>query len=145
MTEANTPKLSKKELRKKFGGLLGADGNPQPMPCTRLLGREMDHDFGCFSVALMVIDDNGGTATGMNSYGGNVGKGYDPDAYRNPLPPEGGDKWKAWKKRGYEDWTDRIGQFPQLQNAQVAQPEVPATEEDSESKPKRGRKAAASK
>jgi len=90
-------KLSKKELRKKFGQAGG------PLPATRVLVKPMDHDFGVPSFSILAIDDKAGTITGANVYGGNMGKGYDPDAYRHPLPEAGSDSWKKYRKRGYEE------------------------------------------
>jgi len=87
--------LSKKETRKKFG-LAGG-----PIAATRVLARELDHDFGVPAHALIIINDEAGTFTAANVYGGNLGRAYDPDAYTHPLPESNSGKWKVWAKRGY--------------------------------------------
>ena len=114
--------MTNKELRKKFGH---ADG---PMPCTRLLGFTQEHNFTVPTVTVMILDDVHGTATGANVYGSNLGKGYTPEAYAMALPPEGDEKWKKWSKKGYEDWTHRIGEFDVLEDLRKAevQPEPKA-------------------
>lgn len=85
--------------RKKFGMAGGA------LPATRVLVKEMDSTkfAGMKSFTLMVIDEVHGTATGANVYGGNLGAGYDPSKYTQPLPPKGDQKWKDWAKKGYEE------------------------------------------
>ena len=97
------PELTKKELRKKFG-LAGG-----PLKATRVLQRELEHDFGKPAHAIIAIDDVEGTFTAANVYGGNMGERYDPSAYTHTLPSKDSDKWKEWKKKGYEfgnveDW-----------------------------------------
>ena len=120
-----TTPLTAKQLRKKFG-LAGGR-----MPCTRLLGFEQTHNFTVPTVTVMILDDVNQTATGANIYGDNLGKGYDPSCYAAPLPAEGDDKWKKWAHKGYEDWTDRIGEFDvlldirdQIKPAKTAKPKA---------------------
>jgi len=63
-----------------------------------------------------------------------------------PLPVEGSDKWKIWRKRGYEDWSGKIDQFPALLNTNrtvESKPEVPAKDSEPEVKLTRAQKKAA--
>ena len=93
---------SKKLNRAKFGHLTA------PMPATRVLVKKMDHDFnGKVGTCLLVINDEAGTITSAQVYAapgesGNLGKNYDPEGLAFPIPAAGDDKWKEWKKRGYE-------------------------------------------
>ncbi|MBT7402109.1 MAG: hypothetical protein HN774_13145 [Bacteroidetes Order II. Incertae sedis bacterium] len=92
--------MTKKETRRKFG-LSGAQ-----IPATRLLVRELDHDFGTPAHACLAINDSEGTFTSFNSYGPagdkRLGRNYDAEGMTHPLPAEGDEKWKKWNKRGYE-------------------------------------------
>ena len=96
---------STKESRKKFGH---ADG---PLPCTRLMARDLGHNFTGIqdANAVLIIDDVHGTITGANVYDANFGAGYDPKNYASALPEPGSDRWKKYAKKGYtevEDLTD---------------------------------------
>ena len=94
--------MAKQEWKKY--GLAGG-----PIEATRVLQRELDHDFGMRATTIFAINDVKGTVTSMNVYGGNLGKGYDPTGMSQPLPAPESEKWKIWKKAGYEfgkveDW-----------------------------------------
>ena len=87
----------KKQMRRKFG-LAGG-----PIPATRVLQMEMEHNFGCRASALITINDQEGTFTAANVYGGNLGRNYDPSAYTHALPGPDSDSWKKWRKKGYTE------------------------------------------
>jgi len=89
--------MTNKETRKKYG-LSG-----QPIPATRCLAFEMDHDFKMPAFAVLAINDAAGTFTSANVYGGNLGKGYDGDTMTHPLPAADSESWKKWRKKGYEE------------------------------------------
>ena len=99
--------LTKAQLRKKYGV------NRKPIEGTRVLAKEMDHDFGTPAHSLLIINDEEGTVTSANVYGEpsdcHTGKGYDPEGMTHPLPADGDDKWKVWRKRGYEEVA--VGKF----------------------------------
>lgn len=97
MPKTQTSAKPSKANRQKFG-LSG-----KPIPATRVLQRELEHDFGKPSFAIIAIDDKAGTFTAANVYGGDLGRNYDADSMTHPLPAEDSDKWKEWKKRGYEE------------------------------------------
>ena len=82
--------------RKKFG-ITG-----KPILATRVLARDLDHDFGKPAQAVLAINDVAGTFTSANVYGGDLGKNYDPQEMTHPLPEAGSDKWKKWAKKGYK-------------------------------------------
>ena len=114
----------KKQMRRKFG-LAGG-----PIPATRVLQMEMEHNFGCRASALITINDQEGTFTAANVYDGNLGRNYDPSAYRHPLPAEGSDSFKKWRKRGYENWDARIPDLDVLNDVRPTTSEpVTSTEE----------------
>jgi hypothetical protein len=93
---------SKKQNRRKFGNAGG------PLPCTRLLVRELDHVFvpGQVAHACLAVNDSEGTVVSFNAYGAAddrfLGKGYDLETMTYELPAPGDEKWKKWKKKGYE-------------------------------------------
>jgi hypothetical protein len=90
--------MSKSATRHKFG-VTGS-----PIPATRVLVKSMDAShFQMEASALIIINDQAGTFTAANVYGGNLGRGYDPSDYTHPLPQSGDEKWKTWRKRGYEE------------------------------------------
>ena len=110
--------------RLKFGLAGGA------LPATRVLVKPLDASkfAGKPSFCLMVIDEVHGTATGANVYGGNLGAGYDPSKYAQPLPAKGSDKWKQWSKKGYEE--GNVADFDVLVDvSEMVETEVP-TEAD---------------
>ena len=88
--------MTAKEMRKKFG-LLG-----HALQGHRVLGREMGHNFTVPSFCVIVVDTEQGVATGANVYGGNLGKGYDPQFYTTPVT---GESQKTWDGKGYVEWT----------------------------------------
>ena len=94
--------MSKSELRKKFGHCGG------PLKATRVLRMEMEHftDKGIDGQSLIVIDDTAGTFVAANMYDGNLGKNYDPEGMTHALPAPDSDKWKSWRKKGYEEVVD---------------------------------------
>ena len=107
--------MTKAESKAKFG-VTG-----QPHSATRVMSRDLDHfqEKGIDGKALLVIDDTQGTITGMNVYDGKAGKGYDPEFYRNPLPAPNSDKWKEYKRKGYE--FAQVADFDVLVQATVDQ------------------------
>ena len=109
---------SKKETRRKFGLAAG------PIKATRVLQMELDHDFGVPAHSLISIDDEEGTFTSMNVYGGNLGRNYDPEGMTHPLPAPDSDKWKTWTKKGYEVGKVSDWDVLELVKPPVAKPEV---------------------
>jgi len=94
--------LSEKQKRITYGV------NKTPLKASRILVKGMDHDFGTPAHSVLVINDKAGTFTSANVYGTKgsdqrLGKGYDPEKMTHPLPAEGGDKWKVWRKKGYAE------------------------------------------
>ena len=77
----NTPS---KEDRLKHG-ITG-----KPIPCTRVLFKEMDRTkfAGKESFALLALNEVDGTYTGVNVYAGRTGANYDPSKYTHPLPKD---------------------------------------------------------
>jgi hypothetical protein len=112
-----------KSNRKKFGQL------GQPIPATRVLVKDLDpaHFGGGHPKAIIAINDNEGTFTAANVYGepsnGNLGKGYDPTSMTHPLPAEGDEKWKIWRKRQYTE--GKVGDFDVLTQVAIATPKAP--------------------
>jgi hypothetical protein len=74
-----------KALRQKYGV------SETPIPATRVLARPLDASmFGDKpSFAILALNDQEGTFTAANVYGGNLGRNYDPSAYTHELPGEG--------------------------------------------------------
>jgi len=103
--------LTKAQMRKKYG----LDG--QPIKATRVLIRKLDYDFGMPAHAILAINDQAGTFTAANVYGytsdGHLGKNYDAEGMTHPLPEPSSDKWKKWRKRGYEE--GRVTDFDVLE------------------------------
>ena len=79
-----------------------------PVVGTRILSHPMEHfqAKGNDAHALIVIDDNAGTFTSTNVYNPagefKLGRGYTRAGMTHPLPVEGDEKWKTWRRRGYE-------------------------------------------
>lgn len=90
------------------------------IPCTRLMVRELDHEFvpGETAHACLAINDVEGTFTAFNLYGPNdarrTGPGFDAEGMTHDLPEAGNAKWKKWSKKGYE-FTKDIAKFQVLQ------------------------------
>jgi hypothetical protein len=80
--------LTKSQIRKKFGHA------KSPLKGTRVLSRKMGHDFGTPAHAILVLNEDAGTVTSANVYGGNLGKNYDAETMTNPLPK--GEELQAW-------------------------------------------------
>ncbi len=93
--------MAKSKADRRKYGLAGG-----PIPATRLMVRELDHDFGTPAHACLAINDVEGTFTSFNSYGPagdkHLGRNYDAEGMTHPLPAEGDEKWKKWNKKGYE-------------------------------------------
>ena len=98
-----------------------------PLRGTRVLSHPMEHfqEKGIDAHCLIVIDDEAGTFTAANVYntgdGFKLGRGYDPAAYSHPLPADGDEKWKTWRRRGYEPTNQTFGGVVVLK---AAKPEV---------------------
>ena len=81
-----------------------------PIEGTRLLGHPMEHfqAKGNDAHSLIVINDVAGTFTATNVYntgeGCKLGRGYDPKGMTHPLPADGDEKWKTWRRRGYVEY-----------------------------------------
>ena len=79
-----------------------------PIVGTRIMSHPMEHfqAKGNDAHSLIVIDDNAGTFTATNVYntgeGFKLGRGYTRVGMTHPLPVEGDEKWKTWRRRGYE-------------------------------------------
>ena len=89
--------MTEKETRKRFG-LTGKSLN-----CTRVLQKPMNSgDFnGQDAQCLLVIDDEAGTITPMNTYNGNAGNNFNPRP--RPLPAEDSDRMRDYLgSRGYK-------------------------------------------
>ena len=90
-----------------------------PIPCTRLMVRELEHVFvpGEVAHACLAINDVEGTFTAFNLYGPDdnrrTGSGFDAEGMTHDLPEAGSDKWKKWSKKGYE-FTKDIEKFQVL-------------------------------
>lgn len=94
----NASTNQEKNLREKLGV------TKSPIQATRVLVRDLDP--GHFqnvddAKAIIAINDNDGTYVAANVYDGRLGKKYDPQHYRHPLPPEKDPKWKTWKRKKY--------------------------------------------
>jgi len=87
-----------KSDRKKYGV------RKVPLVGTEILSKPMPHfqDQGIDAHSLLVINREAGTFVSANVYDGCLGKGYDPTEITHPLPADGDEKWKEWKRRGYE-------------------------------------------
>lgn len=106
-----------KAERKKFG-LVGG-----PIPATRVLQRQLDHDFGMPAFTLLAINDQAKTVTSMNVYGGNLGKGYSTEGMVQALPAAESEKWKGWKKAGYTE--GKVSDWDVLKAVSVETPVAP--------------------
>lgn len=86
-----------KSLRQKFGV------SEKAIPATRVLVKGLDSSKfnGQESQAILAINDQTGTFTAANVYGGNLGKSFNAAHYTHDLPVAGSAKWKEWAKRGY--------------------------------------------
>jgi hypothetical protein len=106
-----------KAERRKYGV------TQKPLQGTRILIKQMDHDFGTPAVATLIINDQKGTYTSANVYGEgddqHLGKGYDPERMTHSLPPANGDKWKTWRKSGYVE--GNLADFPVFEKITVTQ------------------------
>ena len=94
----------------------------------------MDHEFtpGETAHTCFAINDAEGTMTSFNVYGAPgdrfLGKGYDAEGMTYDLPAPGDEKWKKWRKKGYEfvENADLLGGVVTLELAKVAKPEPAA-------------------
>ena len=81
-----------------------------PLVGTRLLGHPMEHfqAKGNDAHALIVINDVDGTFIATNVYntgdGNKLGRGYTRVGMTHPLPADGDEKWKTWRRRGYAEY-----------------------------------------
>jgi len=104
----------------------------QPINGTRVFANPNDHDFGGKSlISLLVINDEAGTVTAANVYHKEAdmsdmgtGANYDAEGMVQPLPAEGDAKWKAWKKKGYEE--ANIDDYPVVRKIGSKAPAKPA-------------------
>ena len=93
-----------KELRAKFG-VAGV-----PLKGTRVLAKAMDESkFSGAAMSIIVLNDVDGTYTAANVYFAGTpqmkfGEGYDPSRYGPyPIPGADSERWKKWRKKGYEE------------------------------------------
>jgi hypothetical protein len=89
--------MTDKEIRKMYG-LAG-----KPLNATRVLQKPMNSgDFnGQDAQCLLVIDDEAGTITPMNTYNGNAGNNFNPRP--RPLPASDSDRMRDYLgSRGYK-------------------------------------------
>jgi len=95
-----TKTQTRKQTRRKYGL------SECRIPASRLLFRELEHDFGTPAHACLAINDAEGTFTSFNAYGPagdkHLGRNYDAEGMTHDLPAEGDEKWKKWNKKGYE-------------------------------------------
>ena len=87
-----------KSDRKKYGVLR------VPLVGTSILFRPLPHfiEKGIQAFALLVLNLRTGTFVSANVYDECLGKGYDPSEITHPLPADGDEKYKDWRRRGYE-------------------------------------------
>lgn len=73
------------DMRKKYGV------SKTPIPATRAFVKDMDHfqDKGIDGKSWILINDNEGTRTSVNTYDGNAGKGFKAKAIPMPADEKG--------------------------------------------------------